>query len=560
MLPAINVGLRCPTVLAEKESTTRLQYAVHLSECPLHIGNATESIGNNHRIHGGIRQRNILCLGGKQGDLEGHMSGPLFGHISKAFGGLQSPYMLHVLRVVEREVQSGAHANFQYVPRGLRHDELPLASGQIGRADTVDEKGENVLLVKAHEYAVFACNLASFGQVSERMASAESLLSTKSRTYRLTLVGPTYPYRGGIAHFQQHLSEALREAGHQVEEVTFRRQYPKWLFPGKTQWVEPVHTERIRAPMLMDTLDPLSYERTARYIARTAPDAVVIQYWMPFMAPALGTLARRLRHRGIPVYAVVHNALPHESLPGMRGLTRYFLKSLRGAITLSRTETEKVRALAPRLFVQEIFHPIYDRLGMPLSREEARQHLGLPQGAPILLFFGLVRPYKGLWTLLRAVPAIRAHLPDVRVLIAGEFYEDPAPYEQWITEQGLTSTVQVHNRYIPDEEVRFFFSASDVVVQPYRSATQSGVVQTAYHFERSVIATSVGGIAERVHPERTGFLVPPDEPEALAQAVVRFFQESWQPRLEAGVRQEKQKYTWEAFVQQMDEMLQRDAL
>ncbi len=381
-----------------------------------------------------------------------------------------------------------------------------------------------------------------------------------SSTYRLSLVGPAYPYRGGISHFQQHLARALKAEGHEVREVSFRRQYPQWLFPGKRQFVASVQPERITAARLIDALNPFSAVRAARHIAAFTPDAVLIQYWTPFLAPVLGILAWQLRRRSIPVYAVVHNTLPHEPLPGMRMLSRYFLNRLHGAITLSKAETEKLSRLAPSVPVWELFHPVYNQLGQPVPREEARRRLGLPEQAPVLLFFGLVRPYKGLWTLLRAIPAIRAQLPDVRLLVAGEFYEDIAPYRRWIDEQGLSSVVHLFDRYIPDEEVATFFSAADVMVQPYRTATQSGVVHTAYHFERPVIATAVGGIVERVHHERTGFLVPPEQPEALAQAVIRFFQERWQPRMEAGVRHEKQKFTWEAFVQMLNEILQRDAL
>ena len=371
-----------------------------------------------------------------------------------------------------------------------------------------------------------------------------------ARRQRIVVVGPFPPYRGGIAHFTQATYRGLLARGHDVRPVSFSRQYPVFLFPGKTQF-EPGRTSS-ETPRLLSSLNPLTWLQTARYIARQAPNAVVIQYWMPFFVPSLGTVARWLRRRGVRVVGVVHNALPHERRPGDRFLSRFFLQSCDGLVVLSEAVEEDIRKLDVWMPVRRAEHPVFDHFGEALPKQEARRRLGLPENAPVLLFFGFIRQYKGLHVLLDAMPSVTRHLPDVRLVVAGEFYDDPAPYHAQIRQHGLEDQVLLRPDYIPEGEVAHYFSAADVVVQPYLSATQSGIAQIAFHFGRPLVVTDVGGLAEVVPHEEAGLVVPPSDPEALAAAVVRFFKEGLGEKLTSGVQRARQNHSWDRLYEAIE--------
>ncbi len=370
----------------------------------------------------------------------------------------------------------------------------------------------------------------------------------------LTLVGPVAPYRGGIAHFTEALGQALQARGHQVSALSFRRQYPRWLFPGRAQTEPEPIAPSMPAAYVLDPLRPWTWWQAARLIRKQRPDLVVFQYWMPFFAPAYGMVAGRLRWWGVPAVALVHNALPHERHVLDATLSRWFLRRCRARIVLSEAVARQLATLGLPADVQ-LVHPVDPRYGPPPPRAEARRRLGLPPEAPVLLFFGFVRRYKGLDVLLEAMPAIRAALPDVQLLVAGEFYEPTDRYRTRIWELGLSSCVRLHDRYIPEAEVAWYFSAADLVVQPYLSATQSGIVPMAFHFERPVVVTAVGGLPEVVPHEVAGFVVPPGDPGALAGAVVRFFREGWAARLTEGVRRLRARYGWEPLCKTLEQML-----
>ena len=364
------------------------------------------------------------------------------------------------------------------------------------------------------------------------------------------VVGPFPPYRGGIAHFTQATYRGLLARDHDVHPVSFSQQYPAFLFPGKTQF-EPDQTSG-EAPRLLSPLNPLTWLQTIRHIARLAPEAVVIQYWMPFFAPVLGAVARWLRRRGTRVIGVVHNALPHERRPGDRFLSRFFLQSCDGLVVLSEAVEEDLRKLDVRVPVERAEHPVFDHFGEPMPKQAARRLLDLPEKAPVLLFFGFVRRYKGLHVLLEAMPLLVRQLPDVRLVVAGEFYDDPAPYHAQIQQYGLKSHVLLRPDYIPQDEVARYFSASDVVVQPYLSATQSGIAQIAFHFGRPLVVTDVGGLAEVVPHNVAGLVVPPSDPQALATAVVRFFQDDLEEKLTSGVQQARQNHSWDRLYEALE--------
>ena len=390
------------------------------------------------------------------------------------------------------------------------------------------------------------------------MTHGERRMTRESK--RIAVVGPVHPYRGGIAHFTEMTVDVLQAQGHDVRPVSFARQYPEVLFPGKTQF-EPdsdAPASVAGAPRLLDPANPLAWWRTAQHLRRMQPDAVVFQYWMPFFAPAFGVVARLLRRAGVPSYSIVHNALPHERHLGDAWLSRFFFRACAGFVVLSDAVASDLRPLRRAgTPVAQIEHPVYTRFGEPVPQSEARAALDvpLPPGAPVLLFFGFIRKYKGLDVLLDAMPRIREQVPDLRLVIAGEAYDDAARYRNQIQTHGLSERVHWHARYIPSDAVPRYFGAADLVVQPYRSATQSGVAQVAFHFGVPMVLTDVGGLAEMVPHEQAGFVVPPADPDALADAVARYFVEDWKARLTAGVRQQKKRYAPERLAEALEQVM-----
>ncbi len=385
-----------------------------------------------------------------------------------------------------------------------------------------------------------------------------------SRRRRVVLVGPAHPYRGGIAQFTDSLARGLRLDEHDVSIVTFSRQYPKVFFPGKSQYTTEhasVHRRssdtELESTALIDSVDPRTWFDAGRHIADVEPHAVIFQYWLPFFAPAYGVLAGRIRKRldRVRILAVVHNVLPHERRPGDVTLARYFLRRCDGIVALSTAVASDARSLGTDATIRTLSHPIYEHFGETMERDRAREELGLSKDANVMLFFGFVREYKGLHVLIDAMPRIAAARKGAELVVAGEFYENEAKYRRQIRNHGLEGRVHLHNHYIPEDDVAMYFSAADVVVQPYVTATQSGVIQTAYHFERPVIVTDVGGLAEVVPHEKAGLVVESGNPAALADACIRFFDDNMNDRLTAGVRLEKQKHSWEFFVRAIEEMV-----
>ena len=343
----------------------------------------------------------------------------------------------------------------------------------------------------------------------------------------------------------------LANRGFFVSTVTFRRQYPGWLFPGKTQYAEgPAPAEP--APRLLDTLNPLTWKRTADAILEKGADVVVFKYWMPFFAPAFGAMARRLRKHGVKVIAVVDNAIPHERRPGDKAFGRYVLGACDGLIVMSDQVHHDVESLKLGVAVRQVAHPVYDVFGEAIPKAQARASLGFGSDV-MLLFFGFIRRYKGLHVLLGAMPRVLEQIPNARLVVAGEFYAD----EDALRAQAapLGDAIQFAADYIPDEQVAAYFCAADVVVQPYISATQSGVAQIAFHFGRPLIITDVGGLAEVVPDGVAGLVVPPEDPQALAAAIVRYFKEGLEAALSEGVRRERKKYSWDRLYEAIEELI-----
>jgi glycosyltransferase involved in cell wall biosynthesis len=371
---------------------------------------------------------------------------------------------------------------------------------------------------------------------------------------RISVVGALPPYRGGISHCGAESVRGLRARGYEVQALSFSRQYPGFLFPGTSQTSPDASADDIGAKRCIDTLNPLTWWDCARRLREFDPAAVLFHHWMPFFAPAYGTILRRLDPSRTRRLCLTHNAIPHERRPGDLALSRYLFRACDGFIAWSRSVEQDLRKLGVRAPIRQVDHPTHDIFGTPMDRPEARAQLGLDPHRPTLLFFGYIRPYKGLDDLVEAFARARDRRPDLQLLVVGEFYEGEERIRARIAELGLGDDLKLVSRYVADHEVAAWFSACDVVVQPYRSATQSGVVPIAFRFERPVILTDVGGLAEVVPHEVAGLVVPPDDTEALASALVRFFEEDWSTRLEQGVRAGRHRFSWDRVLDAFEEL------
>jgi glycosyltransferase involved in cell wall biosynthesis len=365
---------------------------------------------------------------------------------------------------------------------------------------------------------------------------------------KITFLGPAYPYRGGIATIIETLARVFRDRGAEVDIKTFSVQYPEWLFPGKSQFRGGEPPEGLRIERCVNTVNPFNWLRVGRRIRREAPDVVVLKYWTPFMAPCFGTIARvakwgRNRGKRTKFLVQLDNVVPHERRWFDGLLTRYFVRSMDGFVYMSEAvglELAEFDTTKPRIYSP---HPIFDHYGERLSREEAAARLGLDPANEYVLFFGLVRAYKGLDMLLEATARLKAS--NRKLIIAGEFYDDVEKYRAQIAALGLSEDVIIHDRFIGDDEITLYFSLSDLLVLPYRSATQSGVTQIAYHFDVPMIVTNVGGLPEIVHDGVVGYVCEPTS-KSIAAAIEKFYTGDNAANLRANFPEEKKRFSWDA--------------
>lgn len=372
------------------------------------------------------------------------------------------------------------------------------------------------------------------------------MATRSSKSLKVVLVGTAYPLRGGIAHYFALLARHLSKR-HNVTTITFSRQYPAFLFPGKTQEEQGDGGASEPAAQLIDSVNPFTWISTARRIASMKPDVLIFKYWLPFFGPCFGTIAGLVRRwTGARIIFICDNVIPHERRIGDIAFTRFAFQFVDLFIVQSHAvekELKEFRHQANAVFVP---HPVYEIFGGATSKARARTKLGITSKR-VLLFFGYVRRYKGLDTLLEAFAFLRKTL-DVHLMVVGEFYHDERIYRRLIDDLGIKDCVTVVSDYVPNGLVGAYFSAADVVVLPYRSATQSGIAQIAYQFDKPVIATDVGGLAEVVRHDVTGFIVPPENPAALAEAVTHFYRKKCESAFVQAVRKEKKKYSWEPLV------------
>ena len=373
---------------------------------------------------------------------------------------------------------------------------------------------------------------------------------------KIIILGTAYPYRGGLATFNERLAGEYQKQGHEVETYTFTLQYPNFLFPGKTQFSPDPAPDHLTIYRKVNSCNPFNWLKVGKEIAKKNVDVVIFAYWMSFMAPCMGTIARKIRRNGhTRIIALVHNMIPHEPNVLDKILPPYFVKSMDGFMALSESVVKDIEKFDKRNCPKRFSpHPIYDHYGERLPRETALSMLKLSPDSRYVLFFGFIRGYKGLDLLLEAFADKRLKADGVKLIVAGEFYGDPAPYLKQIKDLQIEDRVVLCTDFIPDSEVNRYFSAADIVAQPYKTATQSGVTQIAFHFEKPMLVTNVGGLPEIVPDGKIGYVTEPDAKQ-IADALYRFFQEHKQEEFERNVAEEKKKYAWSRFVEVMGEVI-----
>jgi D-inositol-3-phosphate glycosyltransferase len=371
---------------------------------------------------------------------------------------------------------------------------------------------------------------------------------------KITFLGPAYPYRGGLAAFNERLARQFSSECKEVDIRTFTLQYPKLFFPGKTQFTDSPAPHDIKIVRELNSVNPFNWIKTGRRIRKERPDILLIRYWLPFMAPCLGTVARIVRrNRYTLIIAVVDNVFPHEKMPFVRILTKYFMRCLDGAVALSYSVQKDIEFFRKDIPVTLTPHPLFDNYGRKTARDEAISALNLDRGASYLLFFGFIRDYKGLDLLIDAFGDARFRDMNLKLIVAGEFYRNENLYRELIKAHGIEKDVLIYDRFISDEDVKLFFSAADLVVQPYKSATQSGVTQIAYQFDKPMLVTDVGGLKETVANNKCGYVVQPD-PKEIAEAIFDYFSNGRKAVFTECVRKEKEKFSWDKMTDAITEV------
>lgn len=372
---------------------------------------------------------------------------------------------------------------------------------------------------------------------------------------KIIIIGTAYPFRGGgMSTYNERLARAFQDRGHEVLIYTFSLQYPGFLFPGKTQYSTDPPPEDLNIRIAINSVNPINWISVGRQIRKIKADLIIVRYWMPFMAPALGTIARIIRRNKFSkIIAITDNIIPHEKMPGGNLLSSYFVGSCDGFITMSKAvlaDLDKLNKAKPRKYSP---HPLYDNFGASISKSEAKKRLSLDQNASYILFFGFIREYKGLDLLINAFADKRFRELNIKLLVAGEFYIDGKPYIELIEKLGLAEQIELHTQFIENNDIVNYFCASDIVAQPYRDATQSGVTQIAYHFEKPMLTTNVGGLSEMVPDGRVGYVVKPEVDE-ISNALYRFFVENKETEFTANAAIEKKRFSWDILIDNIEEV------
>ncbi|MFL2573245.1 MAG: glycosyltransferase [Flavobacteriales bacterium] len=372
---------------------------------------------------------------------------------------------------------------------------------------------------------------------------------------KVIIIGPAHPYRGGIANFNNSLADAFFKNGDDIEILSFKLQYPSFLFPGKTQYESSDPPKNIKIKSIINSINPFNWFNVAREINRKNPDFVIIRYWLPFMGPCLGSIARLLNKK-IKILAITDNIIPHEKRFGDFFLTKYFVSSCDAFVTLSASVLEDLTHFTKSKNKKFTPHPIYDTFGEKIDKSVAKKNLELNINDKYLLFFGFVRKYKGLDLMLHAMSDQRIKDLGIKLIVAGEFYDNIDFYLDLINELDIDSNIILKSDFIEERDVKNYFCASDMITQTYRTATQSGVTQIAYHFERPMLVTDVGGLAEIVPHKKVGY-VTTQEPKIIADAIVDFYTNNRELDFEKNTKTEKLKFSWQNLIHTIEDLVSK---
>lgn len=366
----------------------------------------------------------------------------------------------------------------------------------------------------------------------------------KTPSLKIIILGTAHPFRGGLASYNERLAKQFQTEGHQVEIITFTTQYPHFLFPGKTQFSEEPTPNNLKITRLVNSVNPINWLKVGQQIKKQKPDILIFKYWLPFMGPCFGTIARRVKkNKHTKIITILDNVIPHEHRIGDKLFTKYFLKPIDAFISMSKSvendlklfDTKKPRDFNP--------HPLFDNFGEILSKQIAKEKLNLNKNTNYILFFGIIRDYKGLDLLLEAFKQFDYKKYNVNLLVAGEYYSNEDKYQQLIKKLKLEKEVIVVNQFINDSDVKKYFCASDIIAQPYKNATQSGVTQIAYHFEIPILVTNVGGLPEMVPHNKVGYVTSVNAKE-IASSLTDFYTNNRESEFKSNLKIEKQKYLW----------------
>jgi glycosyltransferase involved in cell wall biosynthesis len=372
----------------------------------------------------------------------------------------------------------------------------------------------------------------------------------------IVIIGPAYPLRGGIATFTERLADELHKSGDDVSIETYSLQYPNFLFPGKTQFSTEENTSKIPIKASLNSINPFNWIRLGKRLKKAKPDIVIFKFWIPFMAPALGMLARIIRKNKVTkCVALAHNVLPHEKRIGDKNLSNYFIKAMDGFLVLSESVKNDLEDFDYKKPVRLSPHPLYDHFGKLETREIALKKLNLEADCNYLLFFGFIREYKGLDLALKALASPKLKNLKLKLIVAGEFYSNSKSYLNLVKTLNISDRVIFHSNFITDSHIPTYFSAADLVVQPYKNATQSGVTQVAYHFNKPILVTNVGGLPELVPHQKVGYVSSLD-PEEIASHILDFYTQEREKEFSDNIREFKKKYSWDLFVQQFNALME----
>ncbi|MEI6817868.1 MAG: glycosyltransferase [Bacteroidota bacterium] len=369
---------------------------------------------------------------------------------------------------------------------------------------------------------------------------------------RIAFLSTFYPYRGGIAQFNAALYREL-EKNHTVKAFTFTRQYPDLLFPGKSQMVTSTdESDKIEAARVLDTINPFTYYSAAKKIKAFKPDILIFKYWMTFFAPSLGSVAYLLK-KDCKIISILDNVIPHEKRFGDKALTQFFINQNDGFVAMSDSVLNDLNQFTDNQNKVFIPHPIYNIFGNKIPKAEALAHLNLDANDRHLLFFGFIRRYKGLDLLLETMANDKIRQLNIKLIIAGECYEDWNFYQDLINKYDLAKNIILKTDYIPSEEIKYYFSAADMVVQPYRTATQSGVTQIAYNFERPMLVTDVGGLAEIVPNRKVGYVTDTNA-ISIVEALMDFYTNNREDMFSQNAAMEKKRFEWDSFTKAIEDL------